>query len=132
MAGNFSNLLKNISLYSHESQQTPHRISMERYRHHSKNADGQWQEENLERNKRQTTCYHLRRNPNKISLIIPGYKGDQRQWDKISKVLKEKNLSTKNPVFSRTRFQKWRQNRHSQVNQNWENLLTVDPHYKTH
>ena len=41
MAGNFSNLLKNISLYSHESQQTPLRISMESYRHHSKNADGQ-------------------------------------------------------------------------------------------
>ena len=40
-AGNFPNLLKNISLYIHEGQQTPQRISMEIHRHHSENADGQ-------------------------------------------------------------------------------------------
>lgn len=40
-----------------------------------------------------------------MSLLITGNKGDQRQWDKISKLLKEKNLSTKNSVFSRTIFQ---------------------------
>ena len=90
MTGNFSKLLKNISLYSHESQQTPHRISMEIYRHHSKNADGQWQGENLECKRLTTCCHHLWRNPNKISLLITGNKGDQRQWDKISKLLKEK------------------------------------------
>ena len=90
MTGNFSKLLKNISLYSHESQQTPHRISMEIYRRHGKNADGQWQGENLEWKRLTICCHHLRRNPNKISLLITGNKGDQRQWYKTSKLLKEK------------------------------------------
>ena len=55
----------------------------------------------------------------------------RRQWADTFKILKEKNLSTKNPISSKTVFsrvgKKWR---HSQIDKSWETLLPLDLPYE--
>ena len=55
----------------------------------------------------------------------------RRQWADTFKMLKEKNLSTKNPISSKTVFsrvgKKWR---HSQIDKSWETLLPLDLPYE--
>lgn len=56
----------------------------------------------------------------------------RRQWADTLKMLEEKNLSTKNPISSKTVFSRVRKKwRHSQINKSWETLLPL-PYEKSY
>lgn len=101
-----------------------------KWTHHSKHSENQMRKFWKQEEKNTWSCI---RDPNKINnwfFFFSRNNRSRRKWDNIFKVLKENNGSQGYYIQQSYLSKMKGKQRHSQINQSWENLLLGDPPYK--